>query len=60
MLIYITARNSGTIYNFNKSLAKLHEKIEFIYEGKIRHNFYFDGKYYDTLMYGMTIDKFHI
>lgn len=46
-----------SIYEFNDKSIKLHEKLEFKLEGRIRRNYYTDGKYFDELVYGITKEE---
>jgi len=47
-----------SIYEFNEQSIKLHESLGFILEGRLRRNYYTNGKYYDELCYGITIEEF--
>jgi RimJ/RimL family protein N-acetyltransferase len=46
------------IYEFNEQSIKLHEKLGFVPEGRLRRSYYTNGKYYDELCYGLTDDEF--
>lgn len=48
---------NAMIYSFNDASIALHEKLGFMLEGKIRRNFYTRGSYFDTLIYGMTVEE---
>ena len=49
---------NAMIFSFNEGSIALHEKLGFTSEGKIRRNFYTGGSYFDTLIYGMTVEEF--
>jgi RimJ/RimL family protein N-acetyltransferase len=36
----------------------MHEKLGFIEEGRIRRNSFFNGKYQDEVLFGMTREEF--
>lgn len=46
------------IYSFNEESVKLHEKLGFQLEGRIRRTVYTKGQYFDVLMYGITKEEF--
>ncbi|WBW99236.1 GNAT family N-acetyltransferase [Oceanirhabdus sp. W0125-5] len=46
------------IYEFNDKSIGLHEKLGFVLEGRLRRNYYTNGKYYDVLCYGLTKEEF--
>jgi RimJ/RimL family protein N-acetyltransferase len=46
------------IYSFNEPSIKLHEKLGFQQEGRIRRVVFTRGRYYDEFMYGMTAEEF--
>ncbi len=47
------------VYSFNDSSIRLHEKLGFTQEGRLRRMGYTNGSYYDHLMYGMTAEEFY-
>jgi len=49
---------NATVYAFNEQSQRLHEKLGFIEEGRIRSNVYLDGKRHDEIWYGMTAAEF--
>jgi RimJ/RimL family protein N-acetyltransferase len=49
--------NAG-VYSFNTPSIRLHEKLGFTLEGRIRRNIYTGGEYHDELLYGMTDEEF--
>ncbi|MGH2508259.1 MAG: GNAT family N-acetyltransferase, partial [Ktedonobacteraceae bacterium] len=46
------------VYSFNEPSIKLHEKLSFQQEGRIRRTVFTKGHYYDELLYGMTAEEF--
>ncbi|HLO18399.1 MAG TPA: GNAT family N-acetyltransferase [Anaerolineales bacterium] len=46
------------VYAFNERSMRLHEKLGFQLEGRLRRMAYTNGDYYDELYYGMTIEEF--
>ena len=46
------------IYAFNDPSARLHERLGFQLEGRLRRMIYTDGVYHDELVYGMTAEEF--
>jgi RimJ/RimL family protein N-acetyltransferase len=49
--------NSGCVHTNEASIA-LHKKLGFVEEGLRRRNFYFNGRYYDDLLFGLTREEF--
>ena len=47
------------IYDYNKPSIKFHEKLGFKKEGRLRQMAYSNGKYHDTIVYGMLKDEFN-
>jgi RimJ/RimL family protein N-acetyltransferase len=47
------------IYSFNEPSIRLHEHLGFQREGQVRRMVYTQGRYYDQLIYGLTVDEFH-
>jgi RimJ/RimL family protein N-acetyltransferase len=47
-----------SIYSFNTESARLHEKLGFILEGRIRRMIFTNGEYFDELIYGLTMEEF--
>jgi RimJ/RimL family protein N-acetyltransferase len=43
---------------FNEASIKLHERLGFQQEGRIRRTVYTDGQYFDDLVYGLTKEEF--
>ena len=48
------------MYAFNEPSIKLHEKLEFMLEGRIRQAHFSSGSYHDELLYGMTAEEFRV
>lgn len=46
------------IYEFNEASIKLHEKLGFRHEGRLRRMVYTGGAYYDEVLIGMTMEEF--
>jgi RimJ/RimL family protein N-acetyltransferase len=42
----------------NDASIRIHEKLGFIEEGRIRRNCFYDGKYHDEVLFGMTREEF--
>jgi RimJ/RimL family protein N-acetyltransferase len=42
----------------NEASIRMHEKLGFIEEGRIRRNSFFNGKYHDEVLFGMTREEF--
>jgi RimJ/RimL family protein N-acetyltransferase len=47
-----------TVYSFNEESARLHEKLGFQLEGRIRRTEFTDGALHDKLIYGITAEEF--
>jgi len=50
--------NAG-VFEFNENSIKLHERLGFELEGRLRQTKYTQGRYWDVLIYGMTRDEFN-
>lgn len=46
------------VYEFNERSRKLHEKLGFVQEGRLRSMIYTNGQYYDEIHFGMTRHEF--
>jgi RimJ/RimL family protein N-acetyltransferase len=46
------------IYDFNEASIKLHEKLGFQHEGRIRRAYFSDGEYHDFFYLGMTREEY--
>lgn len=42
----------------NEASIALHTKLGFVEEGRIRRNLFFNGQYYDDLIFGLTREEF--
>jgi RimJ/RimL family protein N-acetyltransferase len=47
-----------TVYAFNAASIRLHEKLGFQLEGRLRRMVYTKGQYFDELFFGMTSEEF--
>jgi RimJ/RimL family protein N-acetyltransferase len=46
------------VYDFNQASIRLHERLGFQLEGRLRRTVFTRGRHYDTLMYGLTVEEF--
>ena len=46
------------VYSFNTPSIRLHERLGFQLEGRLRRTVYTHGRHYDELVYGMTVEEF--
>ena len=46
------------VYSFNERSIRLHEKMGFKLEGRLRRMVYTNGEFYDVFFYGMTVEEF--
>jgi RimJ/RimL family protein N-acetyltransferase len=46
------------VYEFNQPSIGLHERLGFTQEGRLRRLVYTDGKFFDVLYYGLTVEEF--
>lgn len=46
------------IYDFNDASIRLHERLGFRCEGRLRRMGYTDGRHFDVLVYGITAEEF--
>jgi len=46
------------VYGFNDASRRLHERLGFQLEGRIRRMIYSMGTYHDTLVFGLTAEEF--
>jgi RimJ/RimL family protein N-acetyltransferase len=47
-----------TIYSFNEASVRLHERLGFQQEGRIRRTVFTRGQFFDELIYGLTKEEF--
>ena len=45
------------IYDFNEASIKLHERLGFIHEGRMRRMVFTNGQYHDSLILGLTAEE---
>ena len=46
------------IYEFNDASHRFHKKLGFVEEGRLRREYYSNGRYYDSICYGLTAEEF--
>jgi RimJ/RimL family protein N-acetyltransferase len=46
------------VFEYNEASLRLHERLGFQIEGRLRRTTYTDGKYYDALQLGLTAEEF--
>lgn len=51
-------KTTVTIFSFNEPSARLHERLGFVLEGRLRRVAYTAGAHHDALIYGMTAEEF--
>jgi RimJ/RimL family protein N-acetyltransferase len=51
---------TALVYSFNERSLHLHEKLGFIFEGRLRRTVYTNGRHYDTIYFGMTREEFDV
>jgi RimJ/RimL family protein N-acetyltransferase len=49
---------NAEVYGFNEPSMRLHEKLGFVLEGRLRRIQYSGGQFHDALIYGMTKEEF--
>jgi RimJ/RimL family protein N-acetyltransferase len=49
---------TSEVFSFNEEGIKLHEKLGFTLEGRLRRMIYTRGQYFDSLLYGLTLEEF--
>ena len=49
---------NSVCFHTNQASIRMHEKLGFIREGLIRRNCFFNGKYHDDVLFGMTREEF--
>lgn len=47
-----------TIYSFNEASVRLHERLGFQQEGRIRRTIFTRGQFFDELIYGLTKEEY--
>lgn len=51
---------TAMVYSFNECSLRMHEKLGFVFEGRLRRTVYTNGRHYDTLFFGMTKEEFDL
>jgi RimJ/RimL family protein N-acetyltransferase len=46
------------VYSFNEPSLRLHEKLGFQLEGRLRRMLYTNGQFFDEVLFGMTAEEF--
>lgn len=46
------------VYSFNEPSIRLHERLGFQQEGRLRRMIHTDGQYFDEVIFGMTAEEF--
>ncbi len=49
---------SATVYSNNEASQRLHERLGFTLEGRIRRVVFTLGQHFDELHYGMTVEEY--
>jgi RimJ/RimL family protein N-acetyltransferase len=47
-----------TLYSFNEASTRLHERLGFQQEGRIRRTVFTRGQFFDELIYGLTVEEY--
>ncbi len=48
----------ATVYDFNAPSIRLHERLGFRQEGRLRRELFTAGRYHDILLFGLTAEEF--
>lgn len=51
---------TALVYSFNERSLRMHEKLGFVFEGRLRRTVYTNGRHYDTICFGMTKEEFDL
>jgi RimJ/RimL family protein N-acetyltransferase len=46
------------VYSDNEASIRLHEKLGFQQEGRLRRTVFTDGRFFDELLFGLTVEEF--
>jgi RimJ/RimL family protein N-acetyltransferase len=46
------------VYAYNEASIRLHERLGFTQEGRLRRMTYTNGRYFDDILFGMTVEEF--
>lgn len=49
---------NSVCFHTNEGSIRMHEKLGFVGEGRIRRNCFFNGAYHDDVLFGMTREEF--
>lgn len=49
---------NSVCFHTNAASMRMHQKLGFIEEGRIRRNCFFNGQYHDDVLFGMTREEF--
>jgi RimJ/RimL family protein N-acetyltransferase len=49
---------TAEVYSFNEASARMHERLGFTLEGRLRRMVYTQGAFHDSLFYGITREEF--
>lgn len=49
---------TALVYSFNERSLRMHEKLGFVFEGRLRRTAYTNGRHYDTIYFGLTREEF--
>lgn len=49
---------TALVYSFNELSLRMHEKLGFVFEGRLRRTVYTNGRRYDTIYFGITKEEF--
>lgn len=47
------------VYDFNQASQRLHERLGFTLEGRLRRTVFTGGQHHDALVYGLLCEEFH-
>jgi len=50
---------TAEVYAYNERSARFHERLGFVQEGRIRRVVFSQGRHFDLLVFGMTVEEFH-
>lgn len=51
-------KQTALVYSFNERSLRMHEKLGFVFEGRLRRTVYTNGRHYDAIYFGMTREEF--
>ncbi|MEZ4860995.1 MAG: GNAT family protein [Caldilineaceae bacterium] len=51
---------TALVYSFNERSLRMHEKLGFVFEGRLRRTVYTNGRHYDIIYFGMTREEFDL